>query len=155
MRLTTENYMLPYEEILTGKTKDTPIKMESIPNTREAVIPEQIVPGNPAHVVREVSDTVAVKETVAVNPDPVVTEVPTKEQTPVVEPAVEVSTPAEDTQPEESTPAEPDAPAAESDIAENTGDTIKDPYAGMTKAERKAARRAERDASLNKTATEQ
>ena len=180
--LTPENYMLTYDEIKAGKVANTPAKVTKVPDSREAVKPDVIVPGKPAHIVHDLSDGIGVRseiDTATSDPAEVVDLKP--DAVPEVDPAAEDSTPAaepdhaEDTVPEvETTDVEPAAPAeAETsndadpaapetpleetkdpvdggslgvNTAEPTAqsDTIPDKYAGMTRDERKKARKEER-----------
>lgn len=181
VKLALNNYMLPYEDIVAGKTQDTPVKMEPVRRPRNEVKPDVIVPGNPPKVItHDLSDTIKVDSSVKSEPAPaapvaepvsevpaepvpetVPEAVPTEAAEPAAEPVAEPIpeepiAPTEDTStPASEAPVEetPDAPAQTEEPAEridtSAPDVIPNPYAGMSKKERKEARRAEREAAKN------
>lgn len=168
VQLTRDNYMLTYDEIKNGVQPDPTLKTTKIVEELKAVSPVVITSGDaPVHKIRELNDTVHISDTtekektpdlvpeVASNID-IKIEVPvsTEDATPEETPAVEDSTPAEEA-PVEAPNVENtsnDEAAVETPVEEAPQEptpaesTILDRYAGMSKAERRAARRAEREA---------
>ena len=123
VKLTLENYRLPYEEIagidpadegkaivMTEPTTITPIVTEPV-----------VVPSSP--VVEEPENSV-VETTEDIKTD----EIKEEEVTPVVDPSIQVP--------------ETETPVVEIETGETKTESTPNPYAGMTKAERRAARRA-------------
>lgn len=136
VQLTLENYMLPYDDIVAGKKQDTPAKIETVDeNTDEVVQPTVIKNTASTHTVHEVSDSVGVK----VESETIDT---------VVNPQANPLAPDADTtdDPKPETISTVTGTSTNDEEALSTA-TIADPYAGMSKAERRAARRAEREAA--------
>ena len=152
VRLTLGNYMLPYEAIVGGENESDPDKV--VENTVPDVVVQPDVIGNPIEVLKTTATDVETKTE----------EAPAaSEEAPVVE--TEAEAPAEpeaETQPEEQVerveesenvekPAEaapvqaPEFVSAAGDPWPNMTEEEKAAYAQMTKAERKAARKAHRE----------
>ena len=123
VRLTLENYRLPYEEIAGMDPADeskTIVMKEPIPVTPVVTDPV-VVPSSP--VVEEPENSV-----VETTEDITNTEIKEEKVTPVTDPVDEVP--------------ETETPIIDTETAEVKTESTPNPYAGMTKAERRAARRA-------------
>ena len=146
------NYTLPYEEIKNGKTEAAPAK----------VVVENIAPK------AEIKPEVVVEEPKAEEPAPVVeapaapapvVEEPVVDQTPKTEaPAEPVAetAPVEEAKPEEPVErADAESEDTTSDVADpwpNMTNDEREAYSKMSKQERKAARRAHREAASQSAA---
>lgn len=123
VRLTLENYRLPYDEIAGMDPADegkTIVMKEPIPVTPIVTNPV-VVPSSP--VVNEPENSV-----VETTEDIENTEIKEEEVTPVTDPVDEVP--------------ETETPIVDTETVEVKTESTPNPYAGMTKAERRAARRA-------------
>ena len=143
VQLNLGNYTLPYEEIKNGKTESSPVEVvvESVPEQVE-IKPEVV----------EVEPQEAETAPAPVVEEPVVDQTPTDVEADVVVSEVPAE-PVVDTPVEESEPEEPVERVEEIVETQNTTDpwegmtdSERAEYNAMSKAEKKAARRAHREA---------
>ena len=152
VQLTKTNYRLPYEQI-AGVKEETPVVKidEPMETPKKEFVPTEVVVDEPEETPAETvvaHENVQVAEEVTLETEPAETVKELVEET--SEPVTEVNTEAEVAESEEafeaglSTEAEREA---ENGVTVTTTSTEAEqnvnPYAGMTKAERKRARRAE------------
>ena len=152
VQLTKANYRLPYEQI-AGVKEETPVVKIDEPKetTKKEFVPTEVVVDEPEETPEETvvaHENVQVAEEVALETEPAETVKELVEET--SEPVTEVNTEAEVAKSKE---AFVTGLSTEADREAETGVTVTttsteaeqnvNPYAGMTKAERKRARRAE------------
>ena len=131
--LTKENYRLPYDEIVGDISIPTASMMASdtLPKSEPVAVAPIVVPSSPEH---EMSENLVVETTES--------EIKTDETAILAEPVVEVE-PEQASAVKETVPETP-VETVNTDIVAEIPDmkAQPNPYAGMTKAERRAARRA-------------
>lgn len=152
VRLTLENYTLPYEDILAGKTDAAPNQATIDPAlNNEPVVPE-MVPTEIEGVIPVVEGLGTGPITVNLNPPSMVMEEKIEEAPAepaaetVEEPVERASEPEAINDADEATTAPAVEEAVQNDPWPNMTDEERENYQKMNKQERKAARRAHREA---------
>ena len=151
VQLTKTNYRLPYEQIAGIKEETPVVKIDEPKETpKKEFVPTEVVVDEPEETPAETvvaHENVQVAEEVTLETEPAETVKELVEET--SEPVTEVNTEAEVAESKEafvtglSTEADREAETGVTVTTSTEAEQNVNPYAGMTKAERKRARRAE------------
>lgn len=139
VQLTLENYRLPYDEIAGVEPAPASVMKttDTLPKSEPVAVEPTVVPSSP-EVVEEASENLVVETTEEIK----------KEEIPVID------NEPEQTQIEEKADPKPAIEEVKEEVVTETPviEAQPNPYAGMTKAERRAARRAAAQAEAEKAA---